>query len=200
MQAIIVTKDSLFSEAVTCAMLREMAVKLFGKSEPWLTEMENKVLKSGGIYVGKSKENRTGTLLTCCALRKALATMLGNSSDDEYGELWAKGELEVEFDHLPDLDISKAGANTKRASTGAAGPRKTGVLKGAYKVVKMRDMSKDEGKQAIWKHVWECTTFEDYFAKCPTKSMTSSTNRIISASSEIQWALKSGWIVPVTAE
>lgn len=181
MQAIIVTKDSLFSEAVTCAMLREMAVKLFGMSESAVDQLMEEPLTKG---------TKTMKALACAKLRTILATKLANSSADEYGELWAKGELEVEFDHLPDLDISKAGANTKRTNGGGAKSK----LSGEYHVVKARDMSKDAGKQAIWEHVWACKSFEDFFAKSPAKSTTSATGRVISASSEIQWALKSGWI------
>lgn len=201
MQAIIVTKDTLFTEAVTCAMLREMAIKLFGKSAEWVDQMEAKVLKSGGIHINKTKENRTGELLSYCALRKALATLLGNSSDDEYGQLWRTGALEVEFDHLPDLDIGNAGKNTKRASTGTAGPRSK--LTGAYYVAKRPASASvndgDAGKWEIWQHVWTCTSFEEYFAKAPKKGFTSATNRAITASTEINWAVKSGWIKPGVA-
>ena len=112
MQPIIITKDSLFSEAVTCAMLREMASKLFSMSDEAIEKSASEPLTKGTKHM---KE------LTCAKLRTILATKLANSLDDEYGQLWRNGELEVEFDHLPDLDINKAGANTKRG--GATGTR-----------------------------------------------------------------------------
>lgn len=188
MQPIIVTKDSLFSEAVTCAMLREMASKLFQMSDEAIEKSASEPLTKGTKHM---KE------LTCAKLRTILATKLANSPDDEFGQLWRNGELEVEFDHLPDLDIGKAGANTKRG--GAAGTRPTKLV-GEYHVVKKSGTAdKDPGKWAIWEHVWACSSFEDFFKAAPAKS-TTATNRVISASSEIQWALKSGWIKAGKAE
>lgn len=183
MQAIIVTKDTLFSEAVTCAMLREMAAKLFEMSEEDITKLASEPLTKGTKHIKD---------LTCAKLRTVLATKLANSPDDEFGGLWANGELEVEFNHLPDLDlnINKAGANTKSASSGGAKSK----LSGEYHVVKVVPQDKDAGKQEIWQHVWSCTSFEDFFAKSPVKGATTATNRVISASSEIGYAVKVGWI------
>ncbi len=70
---------------------------------------------------------------------------------------------------------------------------------GAYHVAKRPGTKSteatDPAKWAIWQHVWECSTFEDFYAKAPAKA-TRSTGKPITAASEIGWALKQGWIVP----
>jgi len=191
MQAIIITKDTLFSESVTCAMLREMAVKLFSMSDEAVEKLMAEPLTKGTKHM---KE------LTCAKLRTILATKLGNSADDEYGELWRKGELEVEFDHLPDLDISKAGANTKRG--GATTTPRASKLTGEYHITKHTKqggptMGGDEGMWLIWQHIWNCTTFEDYFAKAPAKGVKSGgKGSTISAASEMAYAVRSGFVKP----
>jgi hypothetical protein len=139
-----------------------------------------------------TKGTKTMKALTCAKLRTVLATKLGNSSDDEYGELWRTGKLEVEFDHLPDLDIGKAGANTKRG----AGTGKTRASKrtGAYTVVKVVKAANDEGKEtALRGHIWTCKTVEEYFAAADPKYVTK-TGTVITASMELNWCIKQGWI------
>ncbi len=142
MQAIIVTKDTLFSEAVTCAMLREMASKLFSMSDEAIEKSASEPLTKGTKHM---KE------LTCAKLRTILATKLANSSNDEYGQLWRENN-----------------------------PTNGG----------------DAGMWEIWQHIWNCTSFEDYFAKCPAKGIKSGgKGSAISASSEMNYAVRSGFIV-----
>ncbi len=193
MQEVTVTRAALTSEFFTLDMLSEVAMRMFAKGEDWVKKMAEGTL---------SKPSKAYASLSYNKLRTTLDKLLTDSPADEYGELYAKGELTWEFECLPDLDIGNAGKNTKRerkASTSDVPKTKRSKLSGAYTVAKKAGVAdKDEGKWAIWQHVWSCTSFEEYFAKAPTKSVTA-TGRLITASSEINWAVKSGWIVPQSA-
>lgn len=132
-------------------------------------------------------------------LRIVVAQALADNPD--YDAAFNEGKLELEIAALPDLplDINAAGKNK-----GAGAPRKASMrLTGAYKVVNKNGFKgneqSDPGKWQIWQHVFNCATFEEYFAKCPPKGVTK-TGRIITASSEMLWAVKSGWIKPVADE
>jgi hypothetical protein len=187
MQAIIVTKTAILTEAVTCAMLREMAVKLFAYSEEAVDKLMSQDL---------SKPSKLMAGLTCTKLRTVLMKKLDDSTDDEYGQLWRDGALEVEFDHLPDLDldIGKAGANTKKAG-GAKRSKLAGVYHIGKKPTSASVLGGDAGKWEIWEHIWNCTSFEEYFQKAPTKALTTKTNRLITPSMEMNWAVKCGWVI-----
>lgn len=195
MQIVTVTKSALFSEAFTIAMLTEVGVRYLGMSEEAVTKTATATL---------AKASKTMANVSYAKLRTVIATKLGNHPD--YNDTFNSGELQLEFDCLPDLDIGKAGANKrtrKTTSTGeAATKRATGATPrtGAYKVAKRSgSMEADPGKWEIWQHVWACSSFEEYFAKSPAKGVTK-TGRVITAASEMGWAIKSGWIVPEVAE
>ena len=186
MQKLNITKSFILSAECTLEILREVALKCLHCTDAAINKLAGQPLKGASKDVEKLDHPK---------LRTVILTKFGNDNC-EYGAKFASGELFVSIDHLPDLelDMGKAGENTKKTSA-----KRASKLAGAYVVVKARDMSGDEGKQAIWKFVWECSTFEDFFAKAPGKSVTSKTGRLITASSEIQWAVKSGWIKPVAA-
>lgn len=196
MQEVTITRAALTSEYFTLDMLSEVAIRMFAKSADWVKKMAEGTL---------SKPSKTYANLSYNKLRTTLDKLLTDSPADEYGELYAKGELTWEFECLPDLDIGNAGKNTKRERKTADGAPKAprSKLSGAYKVVKKPASASvtggDAGKWEIWQHVWGCTSFEDFFAKAPKKALTSATNRVITPSMEINWALKCGWIEPVAA-
>lgn len=193
MQIVKVTQAAIFSEAVTLPMLAELA-ELVGMSMEQFTSARDGKL---------SKASKGMDKLTFGKLRTIVAKKLHDSTD--FGATFAEGSLEVEFACLADLpepDINNAGKN-KSTATGQRS-RATGgkaALKGAYVVVKNGlkcNAEKDPEKFAMWQHVWNCTSFEEFFKVAPAKAVTA-TGRIITASSEIQWAVKSGWIKPVAA-
>ena len=197
MQAVIITRNVLLSEQVTREMLTEIAMTMFNKSAAWVQEVSESPLKKGSATI---------KALSHAKLRTTLDQLLTQSPAEEYGDLYAKGELVVEFTCLADLDIGNAGKNKARTGKAggakAAGGAKVGsaTKRGAYKIVRRPDSASvnggDAGKWEIWMHVWACTSFEEFFAKCPKKAVTA-TGRVISASTEINWALKAGWIQPV---
>lgn len=195
MQIVTVTKAAIFSEAFTIAMLTEVGVRYLGMSDEAVAKTATATL---------AKPSKTMANVSYAKLRTVIATKLGNHPD--YNDTFNEGKLELEFDCLPDLDIGKAGANrrTRKASAadGTTPKRTTGATPrtGAYKVAKRAGSAEaDPGKWEIWQHVWTCTSFEEFFAKAPAKGVTK-TGRVITASSEMSWAIKSGWIVPEAAE
>lgn len=194
MQIVTVTKSALFSEAFTIAMLTELGSRYLGMSD-------EAIAKTAAATLAKPSKDMIN--LSYAKLRTVLATKLGNSPD--YDATFKEGKLELEFDCLPDLDIGKAGANKRtRKTAGDATAKRTPVGRtprtGAYKVAKRSgSMEADAGKWEIWQHVWACSSFEEYFAKSPAKGVTK-TGRVITAASEMGWAIKSGWIVPEVAE
>ena len=196
MQIVTVTKSALFSEAFTFAMLTEVAVRYLGMSDEAVAKTATATL---------AKASKTVANVSYAKLRTVIATKLGNHPD--YNDTFNSGELQLEFDCLPDLDISKAGANKRTRKTAPAGeattkraPAGRTPRTGAYKVAKRSgSMETDAGKWEIWQHVWSCSSFEEYFTKSPAKGVTK-TGRVITAASEMGWAIKSGWIVPEVAE
>lgn len=203
MQVRLITKDFIQSAACTVEILKEIAVKL-GYTQAAADKMATQPLKTRdaakangttGTKPGSSHAaDLPGAKLRTILLHKFAA------NDCEYGCDFAKGELTMEIHCLPDLDIGKAGSANKKA--GATGPRR-GKLTGEYKVVKCTKPNGptnggDAGMWEIWKHIWECTSFEEYFAKCPAKGVKSGgKGSVISASSEMNYAIKCGFIVPV---
>lgn len=194
MQIVKITHSAIMSEAVNFAMLSELAA-LVGMSVEQLNNAAKGVL---------AKSSKNVQQLSYGKLRTIITKKLHDSVD--FGATFAAGSLEVEFNCLPDIaepNINDAGKN-KSTSSGQRS-RATGgkpALKGAYVVVKNGlkcNKEQDPEKYALWQFVWTCNTFEDFFAKAPAKAITK-TGRIITASSEIQWAVKSGWIKPVAAE
>lgn len=178
-KTVTITRDSILSAAVTCDMLVELAVSHCGYTADVAKDLATKTL---------SRPSKLLQGLDCAKLRTIVAQKL---------ELIA-GFTDGVFSHCfvclkdeADEDISKAGANT-------GGVRRGSKLAGAYYVAKKPTSASvlggDAGKWEIWQHVWNCASFEEFFKAAPAKGVTS-TNRPISASTEINWAVKSGWIV-----
>jgi hypothetical protein len=193
MQIVKVTQTTILSAAVTSPMLVELAA-MVGMSK----EQVSKALEQS-----LSKPSKTMALLEHAKLRTIVCKKLQDSTD--FGETFIAGSLEVEFQCLAEIiedDISRAGKNKNRSTAGtgkraSAGP--IGVLTGAYTVAKRGlkcTVENDPEKYAMWQHIWNCTSFEQLFAVCPKKAITR-TGRIITASSEVRWAVKCGWVVPV---
>lgn len=187
MQTRSVTQSALFSAAFTRDMLIELAVGCEFYTLEAATKLADATL---------SKPSKTMANLDCAKLRTVLDKKLHDAPEDQFGH-YKTGEMDFDFQCLPDLDIGRAGANTKRqtADKGDKAPRQPkSKLSGAYRTVKKAGNAEaDAGKWEIWQHVWNCASFEEFFAAAPVKAVTK-TGRVITASSEINWALKSGWI------
>ena len=194
MQIITVTKSTVFSVHFSLEMLTEVCSKYLKMSDEAIAKLARQTLAK------PSKDLRD---IPYAKLRTVVATKLGN--DPDYADAFNAGQLQLDFECLPDLDMGKAGSNTKRSSgSGKRAPAHSGAVprEGAYKVIK-RPASPSvngghAGKWEIWQHIWACTSFEEFFAKCPAKAVKSDKS-IITASSEMRWALKQGWIAPVEA-
>lgn len=72
------------------------------------------------------------------------------------------------------------------------------VLEGGYVVlIKNRLKANEENdptKWALWKLIWECSSFEQLARLAPDPVNTTSTGRRITWRTEVRWALKQGWI------
>lgn len=192
MQAIIITRNDILSETVTLDMLREICVKYL--------EMSNEAVDQTAAQK-LNKPSKTMANLSYAKLRTIVDKKLHDSPDDIYGELYRTGQLELEFDCLPDLDIGNAGKNTKRERKSADGKTSAPRSKfsGTYTIVKRHDAKNDPAKDtALRQHIWTSATVEEYMSKADAKYV-SATGRVISARDEINWAFKSGWIKPVAA-
>lgn len=194
MQVKTVTSDFLFSNDCTLEMLTEIATHkdFCAMSQEAVTKLASQQLKNGSQKKG-SKSHASGDM-PYAKLRTVIVQKLQDSPAQ--GDVFKAGQMQFEFVCLPDMDINSAGKNKAKSS----GTKATSTeLKGAYTVEKKGLKASEEtdpGKWAIWQHIWTCTSFEEYFAKAPKKAVTR-TNRVITASSEIRWALKSKWIKPV---
>lgn len=87
-----------------------------------------------------------------------------------------------------------------KASTESKGKgRPRNILTGAYHVAKRPGTksteASDPAKWEIWQHIWGCRTFEEFYKNAPEKASRSS-GKPITRQSELNWALKQGWIVP----
>ena len=188
MQIILTTKSAIFSDAFTCAMLTELAVTYLGYSAEAAAELATK---------SASKASKDLAKLDCQKLRTICVQKLEQSAD--YGDTFKSNELELEYTCLADLDMGNAGKNTRRSGGGRKAA--TGDLTGAYTVAKRGlkcTAEQDPGKFALWQIIWESVSFEQVFAFADKKYITK-TGRIITPASELRWAVKSGWIVPVAA-
>jgi hypothetical protein len=203
MQKILVTKSSLQSTVVTRAMLLELAVTKFGYTESAANKLADQKLKTREAQHANGDAGRgtSSADLECAKLRTILLQKFAADDCDD-GAFFSAGEFYFEFQHLPDLKMGNAGKNTKGTGTkrAASAPR-VSKLVGAYEVVKQAGPTADSdaGKWDIWQHVWTCDSFESFFATAPKKGVTTATQRVVSASSEIGWAVKQGWIRPVAA-
>ena len=74
-------------------------------------------------------------------------------------------------------------------------------LVGSYAVlIKNRLQANDEidsAKWALWKIIWDCTSFEELARRAPDPVNTTRTGRRITWRTEVRWALKRGWIEKV---
>lgn len=199
MQVRTVTADFIFSNDCTFEMLKELALHkdFVALSEAAVEKLASQPLKNGSQKKG-NKSHASGDM-PFAKLRTIIVQKLQDSP--QQGEVFKAGNMQFEFVHLQDVkeqDINAAGAN--KAKQGTSQRATSTELKGNYKVVKTNGLKAtaetDPGKWTIWQHVWSCSSFEEYFSKAPKKAVTR-TGRIITASSEMRWAVKCGWIVPV---
>jgi len=202
MQIVKISSAFIFSAACTKEMLFELAQHAFVGYSLEATEKlaSQQLSKSSGGKGGKSAgvgDLPMGKLRTC------VVNKLDNNPD--VADVFKSGEMEFEFNCMPDLDMGTAGANkSKRQQSGPRATASKGTMTGAYttgpkKCGLKATAETDEGKHSIWQHVFACSTFEEYFQKAPAKAVTK-TGRVITAYSEMQWAIKSGWIAPVAAQ
>lgn len=206
MQVIKVTSAAFLTETVTCEMVCQLA-KALGLSQDYIDTMLAQSLKGaskGNGRSGKGGSNGVGNL-SCAKLRTVVMKKLSEPNDLVTDFASPNGSFEFEFtgESFPDApvqpDINAAGKNKKGTGARPAAPRTN--LSGAYVVVKRGlkcTAEQDPEKAALWQFVWESGTFEQYFAKAPKKAVTK-TGRIITAASEMAWAIKSGWVKPVAA-
>ena len=196
MQVRTVTKDFLFSNDCTLEMLTEIALHkdFVGVSQEYVAKLAKQELSNGSTRKG-SKSQASGDM-PYAKLRTVLVQKLQDSPT--VGEVFKAGTMEFEFNCLPDLDMGNAGKNTAKQGTRAPSSKLSGPYRVAKKGLKATDQS-DPDKMQIWQHIWACNSFEEYFAKCPPKGHTK-TGRPITASSEMRWAVKCGWIVPTGNE
>lgn len=180
MQTITINEAFINSNECTFEMLLEVAThKDYGAIS--LQDFEKLAAKPNG-----KKDTLPNSML-----RKELIKILKHA--ETQSAAFNEGNMQFEMQHLPDPLAALA---TNKAS----GRKETVALKGAYKVVNCNALkcteATDPGKFSIWKHVWACNTFEQYFAVAPKKA-TTNTGRLITASSEIRWAVQRGWIAMV---
>lgn len=75
------------------------------------------------------------------------------------------------------------------------------VLEGPYTVlIKNRLQANEEtdpAKWALWKIIWDCSSFEELAQRASDPINTSRTGRRITWRTEVRWALKHGWIAKV---
>jgi hypothetical protein len=184
-------------------MLMELAQHAFvGYSAEAAEKLAAQQLKGGTRGNGRTGKGASEGVadLQAPKLRNCVVNKLQDSAD--VGDTFKTGSMEFEFNCLEDLDMGTAGANkTKRASKPRAASA-VGEMTGNYTIVKRTGLKAsaetDSGKWEIWQHVWACNSFEEFFAKAPAKG-TTKTGRIITARSEIKWAMLSGWIKPTVA-
>lgn len=191
--------DFFNATIVTPDMIVDLARGL-GLSDEYIAKMQaQKLAKSSGGKGGKS----SGAADCPDAKLRTIVLQKLQQPNDLVTDFAHGNTFEFEFACLPDdqpePDINAAGANKQRKARSTG--RKQG-LTGAYRVAKRGlkcTVESDPAKFALWQFVWECKSFEEYFAKAPAKAVTR-TNRIITATSEMLWAVKCGWIVPVGNE
>lgn len=177
-KTIIVSKETLCTADVTRAMLLELATRQLGYSSDAAAELADKTL---------SRPSKLMAGLDCQKLR----TIIIQKLEPEAG--FNEGEFTFAFTCLQDddLDIGKAGANS------GSSRRVTSKLSGAYHVVRRTTNESsnggDPGKWEIWKHIWECNTFEDFFKKAPAKALKKS-GTVITPASEMNYAIRCGMI------
>lgn len=189
MQIVKITASFIFSNDCTGGILFEIAERYCGMTIDAVNKLAKQTLSKASNGSG-GRSNGVGNL-EFPKLRTVVVQKLQDGQD--YGDAFKTNDLELEINCLPDLDIGKAGAN-KTGGTRKASSK----LTGAYRVAKVGvkcTADNDPDKYEIWQHVWNCGSFEEYFQKAPKKGVTK-TGRVITAASEMRWAVKCGWIVP----
>lgn len=200
-----VTKTRILSTDFTMPMLRELAVRYLGMSDEAVTQTANAKLSKG------SQDLKN---LSYAKLRTVILTKMDNGFAKANPTWEADGVVELDFECLnpqpeqeptpeqePAFGANK-GAKATKEPKGKKEPAFKGAVprKGKYKVANKPASPSVTGNDAekwkIWQHVWDCTSFEEYFAKAPAKGQKA-TGSMISASGEMSYALKMGWIVPV---
>lgn len=77
------------------------------------------------------------------------------------------------------------------------------VLEGGYTVlIKNRLQANEEtdpAKWALWKIIWDCSSFEELARRAPDPVNTTRTGRRITWRTEVRWALKHGWIAKASS-
>lgn len=212
MQVRKITAANLFTSEVTGTMVKQLAAAL-GKSAEYIEKMCKQTLK--GATQGRGTRSSGVGELECAKLRTIVAKLLQEPNDivSDFGAPGSSFDFEFTGPEFPDEapaadpepDMSKAGANKRgtgtRASSGRVRTAHGVVQQGKYVVVKQGvkcNEQNDPDKFEIWKHVWASTSFEEYYKNAPAKGVTR-TGRIITAASEMGWAIKCGWIKPVAA-
>lgn len=114
----------------------------------------------------------------------------------------------IQLDDLPSDLVAKPAepevkanpfGSSKASSKATGAPRAKSNLSGAYTLLKKGLRAElSDPKWEIWNHIYECTTFEEVFAKAPAKVVKTGGKTFASPTTELGWALKQGWIVPVT--
>lgn len=199
----IANKDFFNATIVTPAMVTELATGL-GLSAAYIEKtLTQKLAKASASRGGKSVG--VGDLPDA-KLRTVILQKLQQPNDLVTGFASPDDSFEYEFtcfpDEQPEPDIASAGANKRTSAPRKANTAGAVVQKGEYIVVKRGlkcDANTDPEKFALWQFVWDSGSFEAYYASAPKKAITK-TGRIITAASEMAWAIKSGWVKPVAAE
>lgn len=190
--------DFFHADVITPTMVTELASGL-GLSKEYISKMQAQDLKKPS----GSGRARTNGASNCpdAKLRTIVLKKLQEPNDIVSG-FAAGASFEYEFqcfeDEKPAPDINSAGANNTRKPRANAPKSGSVQQQGAYTVLKRGlkcTVEQDPEKFNMWQHVWNSKTFEEYYANAPKKAVTR-TGRIITAASEMAWAIKSGWVVP----
>lgn len=184
MQVVLITRNLL--ESITCTepMLLELLTSTLGYSEEAAGRIMAEQLAKPGKAYKDLPHNKARTIL----IQKL-------SQHEHHSADFNAGRLRVALNCLATPEEPKAqqqAQGEQKARTGNMGARKTD-LTGPYWVAKRKD-PQDAGKDLIWDHMWACSSFEEFFKAAPAKGVTK-TGRVISAYSEIAYAVKCGWLV-----
>lgn len=193
--------DFFNNNIVTVQMVRELAAKALNMTQDAIEKLASQQLRKPS---GNGRKGSNGaTDVPEAKLRTVVLQKLQQPND--YVENFSHGnsfdfEFECFADEQPEPDINAAGQNNAKRQRAT---RQGSKLSGAYIVVRKDGLrctqESDPEKYALWQFVWNCKTFEEYFATAPAKAVTR-TQRIITASSEMLWAIKCGWVKPVAQQ
>ncbi len=123
------------------------------------------------------------------AVRKYL-----QDENNGYAESFAAGELQLDISVLAD-ELPVANVAKPRASST--------TLSGSYKVIRGNLNKAQDGseKQRVYAILFECNTFEEYFAKCAQENLSKivaqgrkNPQLVFTAQELARWAVKCKWI------